>query len=249
MLLQAYDFLELHRRYGVTLQIGGSDQWGNITAGTDLVRRTHGRLRPRRDVAARDAQRREQVREVRGRQRLARPGAHVAVPVLPVLDQRRRPRCVEVPAVFHADGARGRSRRWTAPSPSAPESREAQAALAFDVTSRVHGDEAARTARDVSRSLFDRKADPRSLSPAALQMLRDEIPFRRLAAVRDVVAGTASNESRRRCSTCSSRPAWSSRRAKRDDNCSRAQSPSTAAGWALRNSSSVRRKRSLARTT
>ena len=37
--LQALDFLELYRRHGCTLQIGGSDQWGNITAGTDLVRR------------------------------------------------------------------------------------------------------------------------------------------------------------------------------------------------------------------
>src|SRR5215510_7715278 len=35
MLLQAYDFLELHRREGATLQIGGSDQWGNITAGME----------------------------------------------------------------------------------------------------------------------------------------------------------------------------------------------------------------------
>jgi len=41
-LLQAYDFLELHRRYGCTLQLGGSDQWGNITAGIDLVRRMEG---------------------------------------------------------------------------------------------------------------------------------------------------------------------------------------------------------------
>jgi tyrosyl-tRNA synthetase len=38
-LLQSYDFLELHRREGCTVQMGGSDQWGNITAGIDLVRR------------------------------------------------------------------------------------------------------------------------------------------------------------------------------------------------------------------
>ncbi len=38
-ILQAYDFLELHRRHGCTLQIGGDDQWGNILAGVDLVRR------------------------------------------------------------------------------------------------------------------------------------------------------------------------------------------------------------------
>jgi tyrosyl-tRNA synthetase len=38
-ILQAYDFLMLYRRYGCTLQIGGDDQWGNILAGTDLIRR------------------------------------------------------------------------------------------------------------------------------------------------------------------------------------------------------------------
>ncbi|MEE8662231.1 MAG: tyrosine--tRNA ligase [Acetobacter sp.] len=39
-ILQSYDFRELNRRYGVTLQLGGSDQWGNIVSGIDLVRRT-----------------------------------------------------------------------------------------------------------------------------------------------------------------------------------------------------------------
>ncbi len=39
MLLQAYDFLELRRRHGVALQMGGSDQWGNIVMGCDLIRR------------------------------------------------------------------------------------------------------------------------------------------------------------------------------------------------------------------
>ena len=39
MCLQAYDFVELNRRYGCTLQMGGSDQWGNIVNGIDLGRR------------------------------------------------------------------------------------------------------------------------------------------------------------------------------------------------------------------
>lgn len=42
MLLQAFDFLELYRRHDCRLQIGGADQWGNITAGLDLVRRVEG---------------------------------------------------------------------------------------------------------------------------------------------------------------------------------------------------------------
>jgi tyrosyl-tRNA synthetase len=41
-LLQSYDFLELYRRYGCRLQIGGDDQWGNIVAGAELIRRIEG---------------------------------------------------------------------------------------------------------------------------------------------------------------------------------------------------------------
>ncbi len=51
LMLQAYDFLQLFDRYGCTLQLGGSDQWGNITAGIDLIRKlrakkAHGLVMP-----------------------------------------------------------------------------------------------------------------------------------------------------------------------------------------------------------
>jgi tyrosyl-tRNA synthetase len=42
MLLQAFDFVQLHKRHGCTLQVGGSDQWGNITAGCELQRKLGG---------------------------------------------------------------------------------------------------------------------------------------------------------------------------------------------------------------
>ena len=42
--LQGMDYLELNRRYGCTLQTGGSDQWGNLTAGTELIRKAEGRV-------------------------------------------------------------------------------------------------------------------------------------------------------------------------------------------------------------
>jgi tyrosyl-tRNA synthetase len=42
MLLQSADFLHLHREFGVELQTGGADQWGNITAGLELIRRVEG---------------------------------------------------------------------------------------------------------------------------------------------------------------------------------------------------------------
>ena len=52
MLLQAYDFLELFRRYGCRIQWAASDQWGNIVSGVDLVRRLEGEDRLRADHAA-----------------------------------------------------------------------------------------------------------------------------------------------------------------------------------------------------
>ncbi len=57
LLLQAYDFLELYDRYGCTVQVGGSDQWGNITAGIDLIRKlravkAHGLVLPLVTTAA-----------------------------------------------------------------------------------------------------------------------------------------------------------------------------------------------------
>ena len=44
MILQAYDFYVLNERYGCNLQVGGADQWGNITAGTELIRRKNASL-------------------------------------------------------------------------------------------------------------------------------------------------------------------------------------------------------------
>src|SRR5690606_850980 len=41
-ILQGLDFLELHRQYGCVLQTGGSDQWGNLTSGTELIRKVEG---------------------------------------------------------------------------------------------------------------------------------------------------------------------------------------------------------------
>ena len=89
-LLQAYDFLELYDRYGCTLQMGGSDQWGNITAGMDLIRRAARREGARPRDAADDDRVRHEVRQDRSRNRLAGSGADVAVRVLSVLAEHGR---------------------------------------------------------------------------------------------------------------------------------------------------------------
>ena len=111
MLLQAHDYLHLHRDLGVELQIGGSDQWGNILSGIDLIRRVDGRRRARPVVAAADRARRVEAGEDDRRPHLARPGAHEPVPVLPALDADRRPAGGRVPRQVHAAAAGARWRR------------------------------------------------------------------------------------------------------------------------------------------
>ena len=88
-LVQAYDFLHLYETVGCKLQLGGADQWGNITTGTELIRQ--GRRRGFRPPLPADYQsRRHQVRQDRERQRMARPALYVALQVLPVLAQHQR---------------------------------------------------------------------------------------------------------------------------------------------------------------
>lgn len=191
MLLQAYDFLELQRRYGVTLQIGGSDQYGNITAGCELVRRTtgtpvHGVTMPL--VTKADGTKFGKSEAGNVWLDAARTSPYRFYQFWINVDDRDVSKYLRYYTLFDREQVDALDRAVA----ERPESREAQATLAYDVTSRVHGEDAAKSARDVSRLLFDRKADPRTLGPAALQVLRDEIPFRRLSAVRE--AGVADGQ-------------------------------------------------------
>ena len=184
MLLQAYDFLELNRRHGVTLQIGGSDQWGNITAGSELVRRTtgtsvHGVTLPL--VTRTDGSKFGKSESGNVWLDPARTSPYRFYQFWINADDRDASRYLRYFTLMEREQIEELDRAIA----ERPESRDAQTTLAFDVTSRVHGDEAAKLARDVSRLLFDRRADPRELGPAALQVLRDEIPFRRLSGVRE----------------------------------------------------------------
>lgn len=175
MLLQAYDFLELRRRDGVTLQLGGSDQWGNITAGIELIRRVDGAEAHGLTVPL--------VTSSSG----AKFGKTEAGAVW--LDAERTS-----PYAFYQfwlgteDRDVGRYLRFftlldrsaiealDAAAASAPEQRAAQRALARDVTRRVHGDAALHAAEQVS-SFFFARLDPRELTDDAFAILRAEAPF------------------------------------------------------------------------
>ena len=113
MLLQAYDFAHLHREMGVELQMGGADQWGNITAGLELIRRSSGAgedAHPAHGLAYKlllSPSGAKFGKSEFGRRRLAGPEADVAVRVLPALAQHRRPRRRDVPALVHGAVPRG----------------------------------------------------------------------------------------------------------------------------------------------
>ena len=87
MLVQAYDYWHLHQTLGVELQMGGSDQWGNITAGIELIGRreqkpAHGLVFPLLTTATGN-----KFGKSEDGQCLARPGEDESVQVLPVLAQ------------------------------------------------------------------------------------------------------------------------------------------------------------------
>lgn len=181
MLLQAYDFLELYRRHGVTAQIGGSDQWGNITAGTELIRRTvqqeaHGVTLPL-------------VTTTSG----AKFGKSEAGAVW--LDPSRTS-----PYRFYqfwvntedADAVRFLKMFTLLPREeidalgaalvAAPHERAAQRRLASEVTSLVHGHDAAALAERVSKVIFDKRADVREIPLEVFHTLVDEIPCAKFPA-------------------------------------------------------------------
>ena len=184
MLLQAHDFLELHQREGVTLQIGGSDQWGNITAGLELIRRTtNGDANALTFPLITNADGTKFGKSTGGGSVWldpARTSPYKFYQFWIGADDRDVSRYLRFFTLLDRDTieALDQSVRTT------PERREAQRALATEVTTRVHGAEAARVAQEVSALLFE-KADPQGLSDAALDALRLEIPFATYAASAD----------------------------------------------------------------
>jgi tyrosyl-tRNA synthetase len=174
MLLQSYDFLHLYRSYDCTVQVGGSDQWGNITAGVELIRRVaegeaHGLVAPLVTTAS-------------GRKfGKTEEGAIWLDPALTSpyklyqfwvnTDDR------DVGGYMRLFTLLGREKieTLTAGHAADPAAREAQRALARDVTERVHGRRAAESAIAASGILFG-EFDPRSAADDVFDTLAGEVP-------------------------------------------------------------------------
>lgn len=171
MTLQALDFATLYRERGVEMQMGGADQWGNITAGLELIRRT---AAPGADESPAHA--------IGYRLLLAPSGAKFgkseAGDSVWLDPARTTPyaflqhwlnlddRDVATYARWFTLWPRSRIAELEAAVAERPDAREAQRALALDITARVHGEAEARLAVRVSEALFQREpvADPEMLA-------------------------------------------------------------------------------------
>jgi tyrosyl-tRNA synthetase len=167
MLLQAADFLHLYRAGGVEMQMGGADQWGNITAGLELIRKEFG-AGDGQDLAyalsyplLTNESGAKFGKTAAGTSVWLDAGQDEPVPVLPVLARRRRPRRRQVPADVHAVRP-GQGRGPGGQQAAHPETRVwPRRPSAFDLTARVHGDDAARRPSG-QRGRVLQGADPRS---------------------------------------------------------------------------------------
>jgi len=174
VLLQSNDFLELHRRHGCALQLGGSDQWGNITAGCELVRRVegdtvHALATPLLTKADGTKFGKTESGAVWLDPALTSPYAFfqfwlnaedsTVEGYLRAFSFRSREEIEEL----------GRQAR------EQPRARAAQRALAHDVTALVHGEAAARAVQDASAALFG-GADLTTIDAATLAAALEELP-------------------------------------------------------------------------
>jgi tyrosyl-tRNA synthetase len=175
MLLQAYDFLELSRRDGVTLQIGGSDQWGNITAGLELIRRVDGKTAHALTMPlVTTASGSKFGKTEQGAVWLdpAQTSPYRFYQYWINVDDRDAGKYLRLFTLLSRQEIEALEKQIA----SAPEKREAQQALARAMTAQVHGEEAARVAEEVSRVLFG-KAEPTALAEPVLRALSEEVPF------------------------------------------------------------------------
>lgn len=185
MLLQAYDYRELFRLDGVTLQVGGSDQWGNITAGLELIRRTEsGEAHAMTFPLVTNSSGTKFGKTESGSVWLdpERTSPYQFYQFWINVDDRDAGRYLRYFTLLGREEIESLEREMS----ERPQDRAAQQALAKDVTARVHGSEAAAIAGEVSRILFA-KGDPSSLSSDALEALRKEVPFAESATFTSVI--------------------------------------------------------------
>jgi tyrosyl-tRNA synthetase len=173
LLLQARDFLELFDRYHCTLQLGGSDQWGNITAGIDLIRKlrarkAHGLVVPLMTTAAGVKFGKTEAGTIWLDSSRTSPFRFYQFWFN--TDDRDVIRYLKYFTFLDRDSVEAVERATTA----APEKREAQRLLARELTALVHGPDQVTRAERASALLF--AEDIATLDPADVLALFEDVP-------------------------------------------------------------------------
>jgi tyrosyl-tRNA synthetase len=181
-LLQSYDFLVLHDRFNCRMQIGGSDQWGNITAGMDLIRRvrsarTYGLVSPLLMTAAGTKFGKTEAGSVWLDRALTKPYEFYQFWLN--ADDRDAVRYLK----FFTFLDRESIAELEASSARQPERRHAQRALAREVTRLVHGEDAVRDAETSAEQLF--KGDLRAMTEDQLLDVFSSVPSSETEIVAD----------------------------------------------------------------
>src|SRR5216110_2989398 len=180
MLLQAYDFLHLFRERQCTMQVGGSDQWGNITAGIDLIRRVeggeaHGLVAPLVTMASGAKFGKTEAGAIYLDPALTSP--YKFYQFWYNVDDRD----VESYLKLFTFLPRQDIEEWMKRHKKDPSRREAQGKLATQVTKMVHGEEAMSNATGVSAILFS-DFDPHNVKASVFDEMAKEIPTASVSA-------------------------------------------------------------------
>ncbi|HEU5324540.1 MAG TPA: tyrosine--tRNA ligase [Candidatus Limnocylindria bacterium] len=152
-IMQAVDFLELYRRHGCTLQLGGSDQWGNLTAGVDLIRRAEGATAHALATPLITRPDGEKFGKSTGSTLWLDPALTSPFAFYQWFLNTDDSVVGTYLRVF-SFRSHGEIAALEAVSAERPEAREAQRTLAAEVTELVHGADAAAAAAEASRALF-----------------------------------------------------------------------------------------------
>lgn len=173
-LLQGFDFLELHRRHGVTLQTGGNDQWGNLLSGVELIRKAEGHVVHALTTPLITKSDGTKFGKTEG-------GAIWLAPdmMTPYAFYQYWVNAADDDAVRWVRTFTFRSREEIAALERAtserPAAREIQRVLARDVTTLVHGEEATLAVENASQALFGR-GELADLDEATLSAALAELP-------------------------------------------------------------------------
>jgi tyrosyl-tRNA synthetase len=187
--LQANDFLELHRRYDCTLQIGGSDQWGNLVSGVDLIRRVTGDSVHAMAIPLITKPDGTKYGKTEGEAVWLSPELMSPYAFYQFWINRSD---AEVPGLLRVFTFRSRDeiQELELQTAEQPAARIGQRVLAEDLTTLVHGPEEYARAVAASRALFG-QGDLRALDAKTLAAALAEVPFATLPAPGDALPPVA----------------------------------------------------------